>query len=227
MSGNRHLPEGAFLGYLIKNMGKKISLFAFLLLVAADAGASSGSLAQQILEETNLVRREPQRYVGFLQEFRQRFRGKNYLLPDSDTQVITNEGVEALDEAINFLSTQAPLPPLTGYQGLSDAAADLVHDQGETGDVGHGGRRSGDMKVRIERHGTWKSRIAENIGYGPYTARLMVMELIIDDGVPGRGHRKNIFTRDFAVAGVACGPHPRYRNMCVMEFAAGYQSRKR
>lgn len=79
------------------------------------------------------------------------------------------------------------------------------------------------MRERIERHGKWERRIAENIGYGPNNARSMVMQLIIDDGVPGRGHRANTFGTAFGTAGVACGPHPRFESMCVIDFAGGFR----
>jgi len=51
----------------------------------------------------------------------------------------------------------------------------------------------------------------------------MVMQLIIDDGVKGRGHRKNIFAKGFATAGVACGTHPRFDTMCVIDFSGGFR----
>ena len=65
-----------------------------------------------------------------------------------------------------------------------------------------------------------QGKIGENICYGPGEARLVVMDLIIDDGVANRGHRKNIFSRAFDTAGAACGPHPRFGNVCVIDFAA-------
>lgn len=195
-----------------------------VVLLATAAGAAPDDSARQMLAETNLARTQPRRYAGYLQEMRRLYQGKGYRQPGSLEIVMTSEGVAAVDEAIGYLLKQAPLPALDWSQGLAEAAADLVRDQGQTGEVGHGGS-SGDMRERIERHGVWTTRIAENIGYGPGTARLMVMELIIDDGVPGRGHRKNIFTRTFSVAGAACGPHPRYSNMCVMDLAGGFKSR--
>jgi uncharacterized protein YkwD len=193
-------------------------------MAAGLAAAAPCTLAQQVLAETNLARTKPLSYAGYLREFRRQFQGKSYKLPGSGATVMTSEGVAALDEAVNFLSKQAPLPPLAWSQGLDEAAAELASDEGKTGQIGHTGSRSGNMRQRIERHGNWTGRIAENIGYGPDTARMMVMELIIDDGVAGRGHRNNIFHRDLAVAGVACGPHPVYRVMCVMDFASGFQN---
>jgi uncharacterized protein YkwD len=60
--------------------------------------------------------------------------------------------------------------------------------------------------------------IGENIAYGPTSARGMVLQLIIDDGMPDRGHRKNFFTPGFTQAGVACADHPDYQTICVIDF---------
>jgi len=211
------------MGVLIKTVCR--SLCIVLLLMATAWAEAPGNLAQQMLAETNLARTEPRRYAEYLRDMRQRFVGKGYRLPGSAMIIMTSEGVAALDEAIRYLSRQPPLPPLAWSPGLAEAAADLVRDQARSGRIGHDGSPSGGMQKRIERHGNWMGRIAENIGYGPDTARLMVTGLIIDDGIPGRGHRKNIFNRSFMVAGAACGAHPVYRNMCVMDFATQYKSR--
>ena len=203
----------------MKTLLKTAAVFFFLLVTTA---GGQGTLGQQMLVETNLARTAPRRYAGYLQELRRQFLGKSYRMPGTADLVLTAEGVAALDEAVRFLKNQAPLPPLSWSPGLAESAAELVRDEGQSGETGHTGRQSGDPRQRIEHHGTWLTRIAENIGYGPDTARLMVMQLIIDDGVPDRGHRKNMFTPVFRVAGAACGPHPEYRHMCVMDFAAGF-----
>lgn len=205
-------------------------VLAGMLLCATGAAAqppeARQEMARQMLAETNVARSAPQRYVGYLQELRRRYVGRGYLVPGSAALVVTTEGVAALDEAIRFLQKQKPLPPLSWSPGLALAALDLVRDQGPAGEVGHTGNRSGDMRERIERHGTWQGRIAENIGYGPDTARQMVVQLIVDDGVPERGHRSNIFSPAFKVAGASCGVHALYRTMCVMEFATKYTNGK-
>jgi uncharacterized protein YkwD len=202
----------------------RILLFLCLILpLAAPASAADDTLARQFLAEVNQARTAPRTYAGYLRDFRARFRGKHYLLPKSTTRVKTVEGKPAVDEAIRFLSHQKPLPPLSWSDGLAAAAAELAKEQGRTGGTGHDGREVGGVQDRIERHGTWERRIAENIAYGPKGARLMVMQLIIDDGVKGRGHRQNIYTREFKVAGAACGSHPKFRNMCVMDFAGGFR----
>jgi hypothetical protein len=41
----------------------------------------------------------------------------------------------------------------------------------------------------------------------------------VDDDVPGRDHRKNVFEPAYRVAGVAIGPHKFYEYTCVINFA--------
>jgi uncharacterized protein YkwD len=210
-------------GYCVKRVIFIINVLGLLLAFVAPAAAKDASLAKQVLAEINLARTNPRVYAGFLREFRTRFQGSSYTLPNSRVRVLTSEGVAAVDEAIKFLSRQKALPALTWSAGLGAAAAELAGEQGETGATGHGDVGNNGMRERIERQGKWERSIAENIGYGPADSRSMVMQLIIDDGVPGRGHRKNQFNPAFGTAGVACGPHSRFGNMCVIDFAGGFR----
>ena len=200
-------------------------IFLVLALLTGNGDCSAPDMAREVLSEINLARTRPDEYADFLKNFRRTFRGKLYRLQER-TFVDTEEGVAAVDEAIAFLARQQPLESLSWSPQLARAAAELVRESGHTGDTGHYGRRSGGPSQRIEKQGEWKGRVGENIGYGPTDARLMVMQLIIDDGVPDRGHRKNIFSRDFRLGGVECGPHSRYRNMCVIDFASGFRTAK-
>ncbi|MBI1920760.1 MAG: CAP domain-containing protein [Geobacter sp.] len=204
-------------------LGTTIKTVCVFLLLCSMAAAGDRALSNQVHSEINLARTDPKGYAGFLREFRKQFEGKAYRLSGTSTRVITSEGLAAVDEAIRFLTRQKPLPPLSWSDGLAAAAAELVEEQSETGTVGHFGKASGGMRQRIERHGEWQGEIGENIGYGPDEARLVAMQLIIDDGVPGRGHRKNIFHRAFGTAGVACGPHSVFGTMCVIDFAGGFR----
>jgi uncharacterized protein YkwD len=195
------------------------SLFATF---AAPAVAQNDDLARQVLVEINLARAEPGTYAEFLRQFRRQFHGNSYLLPESKATVQTREGVAAVGEAIDFLAKQVPLPPLALSAGLAAAAAEQVVAQGRSGATGHGPEKKGGILGRVERHGIAADKIGENIAYGQHSsARAIVIDLIVDDGVPNRGHRRNQFDPTFTMAGVSCGPHPRYEGMCVIVFSSG------
>jgi uncharacterized protein YkwD len=121
---------------------------------------------------------------------------------------------------VRALSRAAAAGPLSPREGLSAAAADHVRDQGPRGAIGHDGSDGSDPGARIRRHETARaSAWGENIGYGYADARRIVVALLVDDGVAGRGHRENIMNGRFDSIGVAVGPHKGYRSMCVMDFA--------
>jgi len=50
----------------------------------------------------------------------------------------------------------------------------------------------------------------------------MVMQLFVDDGVAGRGHRTNIMKGAFKTCGAAVGPHENYKQMSVQDFAGTF-----
>ena len=52
-----------------------------------------------------------------------------------------------------------------------------------------------------------------------------MIELLIDDGVKGRGHRLNLLNPTSRFLGVGCGPHALHGTMCVLDFAIEFSER--
>ena len=182
------------------------------------------ALEQAIIQETNIARTNPQAYAAKLENLTKYFQGDLLKIPGR-IPLKTQEGVSAVNEAISYLKSVSPVSPLTASSGMSKAAADHVKDQGPGGQLGHTGSDGSQPWDRLKRYGEWKQIVAENISYGPNTGEDVVMALIIDDGVPDRGHRDNIFQPEFQVTGAACGQHLEYRIMCVITYAGGYEEK--
>ena len=181
---------------------------------------TDGVNAAAIIHEINTARQNPALYAIFVEQTRRNYSGRVRLKPDN-VRSCTHDGVHAVDEAIRFLRGARPLPALALSPGLCSAAADHCREQAG-GAIGHRGSNGSGPGNRIARYGVIAQGWAENIAYGEHSARAIVMALIIDDGVRGRGHRKNIFNPNYTVVGAAYGPHARYGSICSIDFAGGY-----
>jgi uncharacterized protein YkwD len=120
---------------------------------------------------------------------------------------------------------QQPLPPLRNDSRLAEAAYDHASTQGPRGQLGHTGPRGETLGQRLQRRGLWAGMSAENISYGYDDPAGVVRQLIVDAGVPNRGHRLNIFSRGYQAAGVGCARHAVYGAMCVIDFAGSIVQR--
>lgn len=182
------------------------------------------ALEAGIVEELNQVRTDPAGYAAYLEVLLPQFDGTLRRTPEGFLQ--SREGAAAVREAIGALRGTAPMAPLQPSPGLSAAARDLVRDQASTGGMGHDGSDGSTPSERISRYGRWGGALSENVSYSAFATvgpRDVVVQLLVDDGVPGRGHRRNILDPTMRLVGVACGRHARFAMVCAMDHVREYQ----
>ena len=90
------------------------------------------------------------------------------------------------------------------------ASRDHVMDTGPSGVTSHDGTDGSTPKQRCERYVKVEGMSGENIDYGEKDAINVIIALMIDDGVPSRGHRTNIFNKGFKKMSCFTGDHKQY-----------------
>lgn len=122
---------------------------------------------------------------------------------ESPNQYRNSENRKSL---IRDLETMKPVGTLQPDSLLTDMANCFQQELNKTGNTGH------DRKVCKEDY------MAENCSFGKFTAKDIVMQLLIDEGIISLGHRKNILNAEYTKLGVAFGEHKVYRKCAVMDF---------
>lgn len=202
-----------------------VILVAGLLLTAAPTvkadsaclqSRASGTYEQAMVRELNRVRTDP---AGFGRDLERYFSGlgndRILVKPDGSRMRMT-EGRPAVQEALAYLKKAKARPPLSAVSCLSMAAAGHASEQSVSGDIGHTGRDGSGPSDRAGRFLSDKAYCGENISYGKNSPFEVLVQLVVDDGVPSRGHRNNIFHADYQTVGFASGKHPRYEQSDVM-----------
>lgn len=195
------------------------ALLAMVLACWQIGAAPAQTLEDAVLDRINFARQYPQRYADELRHYRRYFDGRVKSLPGDPIGIVTQEGTDAVDEAIAFLDRQAPLPPLDRGTVLALTADDFARVQGERGARGHIDPAGASPGERVRRHGG-DIYVGEGIAYGIADPDEMVRQMIVDDGVPNRGHRVLLFDPQFRFAGVGCHLHRVWDHICVVDVSA-------
>lgn len=201
-----------------RNKCRVVGAVAAILLLAVDPVCAATDFERQVLATLNAVRADPDAYAVDLERYRAFYQGRILRLPDGGIPFRTQEGVAPLLLAIPFLHAQPHMAPLEQSGLLEEAARVHARYQSETGTTGHYERAGFGPGERVAALGGGVE-VAEVITYGPRDPAEMIRQLVIDDGVPDRGHRRILFDPSLRYAGVACGPHRQYRTMCVIDLA--------
>jgi uncharacterized protein YkwD len=142
-------------------------LFSLLLSVAGIAQNIPSARETEMMNEINYVRTNPEEYAQYVSDYLEYW--------DSDRSEIA-----AADELVKELRKMKPLDSLKFSQELYDAA------------VKHGKWMK--SKAQFE-HSDYD--YGENLVAGDSTVRFAMLNLLIDSGVSGRGHRKNILDPEY------------------------------
>ena len=188
----------------------------------ARTGVNYVALERGVIDELNRARTDPSGYATEIERDLQYYQGDLFRRPGDESFLQTHEGAVAAREAIRVLRQTKPLPALRVSPGIALATRDHVNDQAPRGLMNHKGTDGSMAWDRVSRYGEWKSKISENMTFGAATAHDVVSELLIDDGITDRGHRKNILDAQVKLVGASCGPHKSFRVMCDIVHAGGF-----
>ncbi len=180
-------------------------------------------LEMEIIDEINLVRKNPKAYFD------------NYMAENSRFF-----NPDKFNICKNALYNQNPLPELKYKKGLFRVANDQVNTQIYTTKQGYNFNRINKTSFEniIKNYGTFKS-VNESFTYTYSTPRRIVMELLVDTNCPSTPYdRQNILSSKYDCIGVATSPHIIVKNpisnsepvieydyMTVLDFAENWKDK--
>lgn len=177
-------------------------------------------LEDEVFKAQNEIRKNPQSFIPKLKDTLKYFRDKILHKPGEDP-IQTYEGAQAVEEAIEFLKQQRPVPELKLCKEITSACRDHCKDIGPRGQTTHEGIDGKNISDRIEKYCEWDGACAENLDFGFRRADNIILNLVIDDGVKERYQRANLFHPELKYCGVGAGLHKDYGICVVIGYTRG------
>lgn len=166
----------------------------------------------QMLEEINLIRSNPKGYIPYIQEYIKDVKsGKSFGFGDP---------VAVSYELIEQLENTQPLSILEPAECVYRAAKVHGEDRKNAGSNDHVGTDGSWPWDRILKECDYLKDGNENLVGGPSSIRKAVILLLVDDGIPNRGHRSTLLNPKWKYA--ACykiGTVGSMPNSWVQNFA--------
>jgi uncharacterized protein YkwD len=107
---------------------------------------------------------------------------------------------------ISELNAMKPMKPLTFDSAMYELSKCWCFESGKSGEIGH------------TRKNCKSGYSSECCSYGFKEALDIVMQLMVDNNIPGHGHRKIILTPYYTKIGIKNGSHKAYSFCSVIDF---------
>lgn len=141
---------------------------------------------QDMVNEINAVRTNPLAYIAHIENYIQTIE----MDADFDSYYKQKEAAAAR-ELINQLRNTPSMSSLQPHRGLYNAAISHGQDVQRQGRLNHTGSDGSQIWDRLGKVNGIVGG-AENLVAGAHSAKESVIILLVDSGIPNRGHRKNI-----------------------------------
>lgn len=143
-----------------------------------------------MIDEINLLRKNPSGYVPFIQEYIQSM--ETEIEADAAMATMYQDEISSAYELIEVLNVTDPLSFLKPHEGVYVAAKLHGNDMISSKKFTHVGSDGSYPWDRIIKAAPDLSDGNENLVGGPYEIRQSVIILLVDSGIPDRGHRKTL-----------------------------------
>ena len=155
---------------------------------------------QEMIDEINLLRQNPSGYVPYVQEYIMSM--EKEIQKDPSMANMYLDEISTAYELIKTLRITDPLSTLRPHEGVYDAAKIHGQDLRKNTQFGHIGSDGSYPWDRIIKAAPDLSDGNENLVGGPYEVRQAVILLLVDAGIPDRGHRKTLLNPHWSF--IAC-----------------------
>ncbi len=166
---------------------------------------------QEMIDEINLLRSNPAGYIPYVEAYIAEMKAGRTIMRSTDTAY----------ELIEELKRTGPLSTLQPAECIYRAAQKHGQEAVKIGDSDHRGQDGSWPWDRVRRECPNMQDGNENLVGGPDNIRRSMMLLLVDEGIPNRGHRKTLLNPKWRY--VACyksGQVGRMPNSWIQLFGA-------
>jgi len=175
------------------------------------------SFGLQVLNEINYARMHPDEFVEKLEELNSTIPNDNCLYIEGIPFLYTNLK-ESLEDAINFLSNQKPLPGLIYNKTITQACDYLLDELIIHDGLDDDQSNKYSLENRLSKFGEPLGETYELIDYGMFDPEFIVINFILCDGDNQKYERNVIFNPKIKCLGIASAILPSEKICTVINF---------
>ena len=175
------------------------------------------SFGLQVLNEINFARMHPNEFIEKLEELHNTLNDDNCLYVDGVPFLYTDLK-SSLEEAINFLSKQKPLPGLIYNKTITQACDYLLDELIIHDGLDEDENTKYNLENRLSKFGQPFGECYELIDYGMFDPEFIVINFILCDGDFQKYERNVIFNPKIKCLGIASSILPSEKICTVINF---------